>query len=68
MAVKWNYSARYLEGDFLSRLCGGEVVVGDTLLDETFLSRLCGGEAVFLTWGVVFLFLSRLCGGEGQKC
>ena len=29
---------------FLSRLCGGELSAGESVLAQLFLSRLCGGE------------------------
>ena len=29
---------------FLSRLCGGEVILNYIYHNDTFLSRLCGGE------------------------
>ena len=53
---------------FLSRLCGGEVVVKGAFADDIFLSRLCGGEANAQYCPAVATFLSRLCGGEdGNK-
>ena len=30
--------------DFLSRLCGGEVIATEVTYGANFLSRLCGGE------------------------
>ena len=50
---------------FLSRLCGGEVVGLITLKDDGFLSRLCGGEVFLMASFTNLGFLSRLCGGEG---
>ena len=51
-------------GNFLSRLCGGELKYLDAVNFVNFLSRLCGGE---LSWKLTVegtSFLSRLCGGE----
>ena len=49
---------------FLSRLCGGEVMLERMIKPLTFLSRLCGGEEVSPEWLIDGIFLSRLCGGE----
>ena len=52
--------------NFLSRLCGGEVL-GDRIANRNiFLSRLCGGEVWRDIAVVILRFLSRLCGGEVQ--
>ena len=50
--------------DFLSRLCGGEVVTLYQDRGNTFLSRLCGGEVFGKSCQSSGAFLSRLCGGE----
>ena len=50
--------------NFLSRLCGGEFLVHDDLVEWLFLSRLCGGESASFRQYRGGTFLSRLCGGE----
>ena len=53
-----------LRVDFLSRLCGGELIIAIIKIAIIFLSRLCGGEQVITDLEFAFTFLSRLCGGE----
>ena len=66
MAVKTNQFDKQNLAQFLSRLCGGEVLNDTFAPDDVFLSRLCGGEG-FLTFDYFEQrFLSRLCGGEEQ--
>ena len=51
-------------GEFLSRLCGGEHYPPLNTTFSTFLSRLCGGELDYIYAFGALRFLSRLCGGE----
>ena len=44
MAVKLDEFKAFINGVFLSRLCGGEVFHGRFNNIGYFLSRLCGGE------------------------
>ena len=50
--------------NFLSHLCGGEVLVVYAVRQSLFLSHLCGGEAASTGGGSGDGFLSHLCGGE----
>ena len=52
------------DANFLSRLCGGEVVGRTPWRHDFFLSRLCGGEDWSQAQLAEKIFLSRLCGGE----
>ena len=67
MAVKNLRVTGKLIFNFLSRLCGGEGVSKDDIIEQYFLSRLCGGEENGLDYAEVVVFLSRLCGGEAHR-